>query len=123
METPGSKGITEEFSCHLHRNDHRDQHCGSEPKIAGALQRDEGHGQRSADHQNRQCAHTDDGIGIRVGMQSGPDRTEHDRKQLSAERTQQQRGEEQTAAETDPSETMDASDLSRKISAIVATAA
>ena len=73
MEAPGRERIAEHFAGHLRGNDHRDQHRGGQPQVAGGLQRDERHRQRPADHRGRQRAHADHGIGVRIEIDGRPD--------------------------------------------------
>ncbi len=98
VETPGGERVAECLARHLGRDDHGHQHRGRQPEVAGGLQRDEDHGERSADDRHRQRAHRDDRIGVAVEGVRRPQPSDGRGKQLPAQRAKQQGGKEQPAA-------------------------
>ena len=102
MQSPGGEGIAEGLADNDAGDDRGGEGRRRQAEIAGSLQDQERHGERSADDRHRQGPHADKRPGHGIDGESQADGVQADHHQPAHERAEVQRGEEQAAAKAGP---------------------
>ena len=98
VQAPGGERVAEGRAHRERRGDRGGEHAAGDAEVAGALEHEKGHGQRSADDRGAQRPHADQHAGDRVEPDRGKEEAESDRVELAEQRADEQRSEEQSAA-------------------------
>ncbi len=99
VKPPGGERVAERRAHRERRCDRGRERAARDGEIAGALEHEKRHRQRSADDRGAERPHADEHAGGGVEPEPGKERIDFDREKLAEQRPDEKRGEEQPAAE------------------------